>query len=206
MYVGEEMCLSEGREEEREGGVGEGGGTKGEREREREREGERAKGGMVGGKEDEEESNDYILFPLIPPAVGKAFGDDVAPHPDILQFLFGDDEKENATSPWRKMAIVPKSTKVYLRPNDYGKISYVLMVVRNVHCYPGVPSLFQQIFQKCKVICKFTFASPTYVHVHVHVCSTCQRFINEQSLSHHKSLAPMQYNYHISLIISIQHV
>ena len=44
----------------------------------------------------------------------------------------------------------------------------------------------------------FMFASPTYVHVHVHVCSTCQRFVNEQNLSHHKSLAPVQYNYYTS--------
>ena len=118
------------------------GGREGGRERERERE----RGG--GG---EREGEVMTVFPLVPLAVGKAFGDELAPHPDILSFLFGDNEKENTTNPWRKMAIVPKSTQVYLRPNDYGKISYLLMVVKNVHCYPGVPSLFRSIFQKCKV-------------------------------------------------------
>ena len=154
--------------------------SEGEEEGGRER--ERARARVSGRREERWEGKRrrkqclHIYFLLSPPAVGKAFGDDVAPHPDILQFLFGDDEKENATSPWRKMAIVPKSTKVYLRPNDYGKISYLLMVVRNVHCYPGVPSLFRSIFQKCKVIYKFTFASCTYVRVHINVCSLARDY------------------------------
>ena len=84
-------------------------------------------------------------------AVGKAFDEELAPNSDILKLLFGNRQDENTSSPWRKMAIVPKSTKAYLRPDDSGEISYVLMVVRNVHCYPGVPSLFRTIFQKSKV-------------------------------------------------------
>ena len=83
-------------------------------------------------------------------AVGKAFGEELYPHPDILKLL-GIDENNETSSAWRKMAIVPKSTKVYHRPNDSGDFSFLLMVVKNVHCYPGVPSLFKSIFQQYKV-------------------------------------------------------
>lgn len=78
-------------------------------------------------------------------AVGKAFGEECIVHPDILKFLFGEEE-DDPTSPRRKMAHVPISTKVHVRWNS----NCILMCVHNVHCYPGVPSLLQELFQACK--------------------------------------------------------
>jgi len=43
---------------------------------------------------------------LLSAAVGKAFGEDSCPHPDILKALFGDEKEGDLSNPWRKMAIV----------------------------------------------------------------------------------------------------
>ena len=54
--------------------------------------------------------------------------------------------------------MVPTSTQIHVprssSSSSEGKeeaVSFVLMVVHNVHCYPGVPSLLRSIFTKCKV-------------------------------------------------------
>ena len=83
-------------------------------------------------------------------AVGKAFDEEVCPHPDVLKAL-GITDHNSVNSGWKKMAMVPKSTKVYTRADKEGSFFFLLMVVRNVHCYPGVPGLVKGIFQGCKV-------------------------------------------------------
>lgn len=88
------------------------------------------------------------------PAVGKAFSEDLAPHPEILKFLFPGDPNSpsNLKSPWRNMALVPRSTCVHIKESeDKEDFSFLLMAVRNVHCYPGVPSLLKNLFAKSKV-------------------------------------------------------
>lgn len=84
-------------------------------------------------------------------AVGLAFEEEMTTHADILRVLFGEerDEKECLSNAWSKMAIVPRGTKVYVRPEGSGA-SFMLMTVRNVHCYPGVPHLLKSVFQNCK--------------------------------------------------------
>jgi FAD synthetase len=78
-------------------------------------------------------------------AVGMAFQEESKINSEILNFLFGVDG-DDLTSPWRKMAIAPKSTKVHLQPTT----SFMLPSVHNVHCYPGVPSMLKELFQANK--------------------------------------------------------
>ncbi|XP_064383362.1 FAD synthase-like isoform X2 [Halichondria panicea] len=82
-------------------------------------------------------------------AVGMAFGEELHPHPEVLQAL-SIDSFSDTDSGWKKMVMVPKSTKIYNQTDDNGHFFFLLMVVRNVHCYPGVPSLVRGIFQSCK--------------------------------------------------------
>ena len=42
---------------------------------------------------------------------------------------------------------VPESAEVHLDPSSY----FMLVCVRNVHCYPGIPTLLRDIFQANKV-------------------------------------------------------
>lgn len=85
-------------------------------------------------------------------AVGRAFSEPLAPHPDILRFIFPSDPGNPAhmSHPWSKMAVVPTSTKVFVPPS-HKDFSFLLMMVHNVHCYPGVPSLCEDIFTHSKV-------------------------------------------------------
>lgn len=91
------------------------------------------------------------LAPLI--AVGRAFSEDLAPHPDILRFLFPKDPNSpsHQSHPWWKMVMIPTSSKVHIPEHEEGAFSFLLMTVHNVHCYPGVPALLRDIFTKCKV-------------------------------------------------------
>ncbi len=86
----------------------------------------------------------------LPLAVGLAFGEELQPHPEILQAL-NINSIDGHNAGWRKMAMVPTKTQVYNRPTTGNDFCFLLMVVHNVHCYPGVPSLVRGIFQACKV-------------------------------------------------------
>lgn len=94
---------------------------------------------------------DLFLYYFV--AVGRAFSEDLAPHPDILRFLFPQDpdNPSHKSHPWWKMALIPTSSKVHVPQHEEGAFSFLLMKVYNVHCYPGVPSLLQKIFTEWKV-------------------------------------------------------
>ena len=94
------------------------------------------------------------LSPLsLSQAVGRAFSEELVLHPGVLRVLSIMDSEcsTNMTNPWRKMALVPTSTKLHLVKTDKSIFSYILFAVHNVHCYPGVPSLLKKIFRHCKV-------------------------------------------------------
>lgn len=58
----------------------------------------------------------FLSLPPSLPAVGKAFGEECIVHPDILKFLFGEEE-DDPTSPRRKMAhvSVKDPSQVYMQ-------------------------------------------------------------------------------------------
>ncbi|NXW85849.1 FLAD1 synthase, partial [Alopecoenas beccarii] len=75
-------------------------------------------------------------------AVAKAFGENVAPHPELVTLVekfFGVTE---ARCPEMKLARVPESSR--LNYGADGTFKYPLVSVRNVYIFPGIPALMER--------------------------------------------------------------
>ncbi|KAL3843234.1 hypothetical protein ACJMK2_021178 [Sinanodonta woodiana] len=95
--------------------------------------------------------------------VAKAFGENVEPHPvlvDLCKQHFGTDD---LNSPELKMAKVPKSAKLVFGEDKKtgAKTKYPLVTVKNVYLFPGVPSILEKAF----VLLKDLFQNP-YAEFH----------------------------------------
>lgn len=75
-------------------------------------------------------------------AVARAFGESVAPHPELVALVrefFGATE---ARCPEMKLARVPESSR--LNYGTDGTFKYPLVSVRNVYIFPGIPALMER--------------------------------------------------------------
>ncbi|NXJ84479.1 FLAD1 synthase, partial [Trogon melanurus] len=75
-------------------------------------------------------------------AVAKAFGEGVAPHPELVALVrefFGD---ADARRPEMKLARVPASSRLHYGTG--GAFKYPLVSVRNVYIFPGIPALLER--------------------------------------------------------------
>ncbi|XP_065714035.1 FAD synthase [Patagioenas fasciata] len=75
-------------------------------------------------------------------AVARAFGESVAPHPELVALVrefFGATE---ARCPEMKLARVPESSR--LNYGADGALKYPLVSVRNVYIFPGIPALMER--------------------------------------------------------------
>lgn len=107
--------------------------------------------------------------------VAAAFGEKLYPHPDIVnvcKHFFGTDDLHN---PKLKLAFVPESSKLL-----YGfdkitrkKLSFPLVVIKNVYIFPGVPHLMEKSFEAMEDV----FRNPGG-HVRTH-----ELFVNQNEFS-----------------------
>jgi len=80
--------------------------------------------------------------------VARAFGEHVFPHPELVSVckeLFGTDD---LASPKLKLAFIPESSTLHygVDKTTGEKSRYPVVVVHNVHIFPGIPRLFEMAF------------------------------------------------------------
>ncbi len=74
-------------------------------------------------------------------AIARAFGEPLAPHPELLEILYKV-WPDGPPAPALRMASVPASTSLIWE----GDMRFPLLCVRNVTIFPGVPRLLQRKF------------------------------------------------------------
>ncbi|KQK76076.1 FAD synthase-like protein [Amazona aestiva] len=75
-------------------------------------------------------------------AVARAFGEQVAPHPELVALVHRFFGTMDAQCPEMKLARVPESSRL-----NYGvgsTFKYPLVSVRNVYIFPGIPALMER--------------------------------------------------------------
>ncbi|NWX09415.1 FLAD1 synthase, partial [Caloenas nicobarica] len=75
-------------------------------------------------------------------AVAKAFGENVAPHPELVALVHKFFGATEAQCPEMKLARVPESS--CLNYGADGTFKYPLVSVRNVYIFPGIPALMER--------------------------------------------------------------
>ncbi|KAF1526810.1 FAD synthase, partial [Eudyptes sclateri] len=75
-------------------------------------------------------------------AVARAFGEKVAPHPELVALVHKFFGKTDARCPEMKLARVPESSR--LNYGAGGTSKYPLVSVRNVYIFPGIPALMER--------------------------------------------------------------
>ncbi|XP_020653119.3 FAD synthase [Pogona vitticeps] len=82
-------------------------------------------------------------------AVARAFGEKVAPHPEMVELVKKFFGKSDAASPEMKLARVPESSLLnYGVDESTGRaFPYPLVSVRNVYIFPGIPSLMKRALE-----------------------------------------------------------
>ncbi|NXL54296.1 FLAD1 synthase, partial [Podilymbus podiceps] len=79
-------------------------------------------------------------------AVAKAFGERVAPHPELVALVHKFFGKTEARCPEMKLARVPESSRLNYGTAGRagGAFEYPLVSVRNVYIFPGIPALMER--------------------------------------------------------------
>ncbi|NWR88698.1 FLAD1 synthase, partial [Furnarius figulus] len=79
-------------------------------------------------------------------AVAKAFGERVAPHPELVALVHKFFGKAEAQCPEMKLACVPESSRLNYGTDGRtgGTFKYPLVSVRNVYIFPGIPALMER--------------------------------------------------------------
>ncbi|NXI92840.1 FLAD1 synthase, partial [Psophia crepitans] len=75
-------------------------------------------------------------------AVARAFGEKVAPHPELVALVHKFFGKRDLQCPEMKLARVPESSR--LNYGTDGSCKYPLVSVRNVYIFPGIPTLMER--------------------------------------------------------------
>jgi molybdenum cofactor synthesis domain-containing protein len=78
-------------------------------------------------------------------AIAKAFGRELELNPSMMERM----ERHQGTPPnesQRRMALVPAGAQVI----DAGDLSFPVVIVENVHIFPGIPSLLQKKFHSIR--------------------------------------------------------
>nr|CAD7396986.1 unnamed protein product [Timema cristinae] len=80
-------------------------------------------------------------------AVAKAFGESVAPHPELVSMCKMFYKTDDLNSPAMKLACVPKSAKLNFGFDRQGKRTlYPNVSIKNVYIFPGIPQLMEKSF------------------------------------------------------------
>ncbi|NXW11892.1 FLAD1 synthase, partial [Fregetta grallaria] len=79
-------------------------------------------------------------------AVARAFGERVAPHPELVALVHKFFGKTDAQCPEMKLARVPESSRLNYGTDGRtgGTFKYPLVSVRNVYIFPGIPALMER--------------------------------------------------------------
>ncbi|NXV21710.1 FLAD1 synthase, partial [Cepphus grylle] len=79
-------------------------------------------------------------------AVARAFGEKVAPHPELVALVHKFFSKTEAQCPEMKLARVPESSRLNYGTDGRtgGTFKYPLVSVRNVYIFPGIPALMER--------------------------------------------------------------
>ncbi|XP_035751295.1 FAD synthase, partial [Egretta garzetta] len=79
-------------------------------------------------------------------AVARAFGESVAPHPELVALVHKFFGKTDAQCPEMKLARVPESSCLNygMDGRTGGAFKYPLVSVRNVYIFPGIPALMER--------------------------------------------------------------
>ncbi|NXC47558.1 FLAD1 synthase, partial [Penelope pileata] len=79
-------------------------------------------------------------------AVAKAFGERVAPHPELVALVHKFFGKSEAQCPEMKLARVPESSRLHYGTDQRtgSAFKYPLVSVRNVYLFPGIPALMER--------------------------------------------------------------
>lgn len=79
-------------------------------------------------------------------AVARAFGEKVAPHPELVALVHKFFGKTEAQCPEMKLARVPESSRLNYGTDGRtgGTFKYPLVSVRNVYIFPGIPALMER--------------------------------------------------------------
>nr|CAD7574311.1 unnamed protein product [Timema californicum] len=84
---------------------------------------------------------------VVSPAVAKAFGESVAPHPELVRLCKMFYKTDDLNSPAMKLACVPKSAKLNFGFDRQGKRTlYPNVSIKNVYIFPGIPQLMEKSF------------------------------------------------------------